>query len=175
MLRMRFGKRRNKTRREQAHVAGQNDKIDPMLTQAGDHIGIVIGAGAAFGDKRLRVADPVARRPRFPWRQPHSRSQQRSQRPAVCRCESIQRWRGSSTRDPRPGFLAGWGLYGQARDLRLLTGLIPRRPSSRVLHLTLTFDHAADDIKLLFGAVEHGLGSRKLRRGNRRDEAYRPC
>jgi hypothetical protein len=41
-------------RRKQAHVAGQADQIDFVLMQAGDHVGVVLGALAAFGNEELR-------------------------------------------------------------------------------------------------------------------------
>ena len=59
MLRMRIGKGGDKLRREQAHVTGQADQIDVVRLEAGDHIGVVLGALAAFGDKKRR------RQPKF--------------------------------------------------------------------------------------------------------------
>ena len=38
-------------RREQAHVSGQADEIDLMLAEAGDDVGVMLGAGAATGDE----------------------------------------------------------------------------------------------------------------------------
>ena len=43
--------------RKQAHVAGQANQIDAVLLQAGEDVGIVFGAGAAFGDVE-RVGRP---------------------------------------------------------------------------------------------------------------------
>ena len=40
----------DKARREQAHVAGEADEVDVVFAQAGDEVGVVVGAGAAFGD-----------------------------------------------------------------------------------------------------------------------------
>ena len=37
--------------REQAHVAGEADEVDVMLAKAGDEVGVVVGARAAFGDE----------------------------------------------------------------------------------------------------------------------------
>jgi len=36
---------------QKAHVAGEADEIDAVGAEAGDHIGVVLGAGAAFGNK----------------------------------------------------------------------------------------------------------------------------
>lgn len=41
----------DKAGREQAHVAGEADEIGVVGLKAGDHVGIVLGAGAAFGDE----------------------------------------------------------------------------------------------------------------------------
>ena len=38
--------------RKQPHVACQADQVDTVLAQAGEHIGIVVGAGAALGNKK---------------------------------------------------------------------------------------------------------------------------
>ncbi len=35
---------------KQAHIAGEADQIDLVLAEAGDEVGVVVGAGAAFGD-----------------------------------------------------------------------------------------------------------------------------
>ena len=48
-----IGESGNEFRGEQAHVAGQTDQIDFVASQAGEDVGIVVGAGAAFGDKEL--------------------------------------------------------------------------------------------------------------------------
>jgi len=37
--------------REQAHVAGQADEVDLVITEAGDEVGVVGFAGTAFGDQ----------------------------------------------------------------------------------------------------------------------------
>src|SRR6185437_3740351 len=36
-------------RREQAHVSGENDEIDLMLAQCGDHVSVMLGAFASVG------------------------------------------------------------------------------------------------------------------------------
>ena len=46
-----IGKGGDEAGREQAHVAGQADEVDTVVAQAGNHVGIVLGALAAFGDK----------------------------------------------------------------------------------------------------------------------------
>jgi len=51
------GKCRHKFRREQPHVAGQADQVCAVCSQAGNYIGVVLGAGAAFGDKNC-VREP---------------------------------------------------------------------------------------------------------------------
>ena len=38
-------------RREQAHVAGEDDEIDIVTAEAGDDVGVVLGAGAALGEE----------------------------------------------------------------------------------------------------------------------------
>ena len=43
-----IGEGRDKLRREQTHVAGKNDEIDAMFAQAGDDVGVVLGAWTAF-------------------------------------------------------------------------------------------------------------------------------
>ena len=40
----------DKAGREQAHVTGEDDEVDVVFAKAGDQIGVVVGAGAAFGD-----------------------------------------------------------------------------------------------------------------------------
>jgi hypothetical protein len=44
------GKRVNEFRREQPHVAGENDEVDGMGLKGGGDVGIVLGPGAAFRD-----------------------------------------------------------------------------------------------------------------------------
>ena len=43
------GERGDEFRGEQTHVAGEADEIDVVFAQAGDQVGVVLGAGAAFG------------------------------------------------------------------------------------------------------------------------------
>ena len=59
-----IGEGGDELRREQPHVAGQADQIDMVLAQAGEHIGVVLGAGAALGDKDGVVAGRVRGRRR---------------------------------------------------------------------------------------------------------------
>ena len=46
-----IGKSGYELRRQKPHVAGQADQLHAMLAQAGDHIGVVLGASAGFGDE----------------------------------------------------------------------------------------------------------------------------
>ena len=39
--------------REEAHVAGEDDEVDVVLAEGGEHVGVVVGAGAAFGGAEL--------------------------------------------------------------------------------------------------------------------------
>ncbi len=45
--------------RQQTHVARQANQVHAVLAQAGEHIGIVLGAGAALGNEDGVVAVPV--------------------------------------------------------------------------------------------------------------------
>lgn len=45
------GKGCDEGRREQAHVSSEADKVDVVLAEAGDEVGVVVGARAAFGDE----------------------------------------------------------------------------------------------------------------------------
>ncbi len=46
-----IGKGGDELRREKAHVAGQADQIDVVRFEAGDDVGVVFVALAAFGDE----------------------------------------------------------------------------------------------------------------------------
>ena len=46
-MRIRWGKARTKSGREQPHVSGETDQVDAMLLKAGDDLGIVLRALAA--------------------------------------------------------------------------------------------------------------------------------
>ena len=47
-----LGKSSDELGREQTHITGETDEVDVVCLEAGDHVGIVLGAGAAFGDER---------------------------------------------------------------------------------------------------------------------------
>ena len=46
--------------REQAHVTGEADEVDVVSADAGNQVGVVLGAGAAFGDEDGRGEVEVA-------------------------------------------------------------------------------------------------------------------
>jgi hypothetical protein len=57
-----IGKSLDEGRREQAHIAGQADKVDSGLPQCRNHLGIVLLANAPFGGNQQRVQPTPPRR-----------------------------------------------------------------------------------------------------------------